>query len=104
MYRLLVAATATTFSCGCHAVCRILRLKSRQSTLISSFFRLPPVHTFRAFNTVRGLAISREASSVTSLLAVRSNTRKKLLYEPVMMELSVPFQQHSNLSKMQSFS
>jgi len=41
-----VAATAMMFSEGCHAVCRIFLPKSRQSTLISSFFRFPPIPTY----------------------------------------------------------
>jgi hypothetical protein len=53
---------------------------------------------------VLGFAMSREASRVASLFVVRSNILKKLLYDPVMMAESLPFQQHSNLSKMQSFS
>ena len=35
-------------------MCRIFLLKSKQSTPISSFLRLPPVHTLRGFNTVLG--------------------------------------------------
>uniref|UniRef100_A0A1B0AHU6 Uncharacterized protein n=1 Tax=Glossina pallidipes TaxID=7398 RepID=A0A1B0AHU6_GLOPL len=62
MNKLLVAATAIIFSCGCQAVCRIFLLKSKQSTLILSFFRLPPVQTLRGFSTVFGLTKSREAS------------------------------------------
>ena len=60
--------------------------------------------TFLGFRIVLGFAISLEASYVTSLREDRSNIRKKLLYEPVMMAVSLPFQQHSNLSKIQSFS
>merc|ERR1712066_385878 len=80
---------------------------------ISSFLRLPPVLTevsssskfiFLGFRIVLGLAISLEASYVTSCLDCRSNIRKKLLYDPVIMAVSLPFQQHSNLSKIQSFS
>uniref|UniRef100_A0A2M3ZND8 Putative secreted peptide n=1 Tax=Anopheles braziliensis TaxID=58242 RepID=A0A2M3ZND8_9DIPT len=79
MNKLLVAATAMMFSSGCQAVCRIRLLKAKQSTLISSFFRLPPVHTLRGFSTVFGLMMSRDASSVTSLFVLRSKMRKKLL-------------------------
>lgn len=127
-----MAATATTFSDGCHAVCKIFLLKSRQSTLISSFLRLPPVQTLfhikhlyerhrhtitfsrcvfesfiltlRGFKSVFGLAMSRAASNVRSRFVAQSNTLKKLLYEPVIIAESLPFQQHSNLSKIQSFS
>ena len=60
--------------------------------------------TFLGFRIVLGLAISLEASYVTSCLDCRSNIRKKLLYDPVIMAVSLPFQQHSNLSKIQSFS
>ena len=87
MYRLLVAATAITFSLGCQAVWSIFLLKSRLSTLISSFFRLPPVDTLRGFSVARGLLLSRDASSVMSRRVLRSNIRKKLLYDPVMMAL-----------------
>ena len=75
------------FSRGCHAVCRILRLKSRLSTLISSFFLLPPVLTRLGFRTCRGFVFSLDASKVTSRLVLRSNILKKLLYEPVMIAL-----------------
>ena len=80
-----MAATAMIFSCGCQAVCRIFLLKSKQSTPISSFLRLPPVQTLRGFNTVLGFMFSRDASSVTSRLDSLSNILKKLLYEPVIM-------------------
>jgi len=60
--------------------------------------------TFLGFRRVFGLAMSRAASKVRSRLVVRSNTLKKLLYEPVIIAESLPLQQHSNLSKMQSFS
>lgn len=66
MYRLLVVATAMMLSRGCQAVWRIFLLKSRLSTLISSFLRFPPVLTLRGFRTDRGLLFSREASRVTS--------------------------------------
>lgn len=102
--KLLVAATAIIFSVGCHAVCKIFLLKSKQSTVISSFLRLPWEHTFLGLRTVFGLATSREDSKVTSFFVVLSNTLKKLLYEPVIIAVSLPFQQHSNLSNMQSFS
>lgn len=88
MYKLLVAATAITLSLGCQAVWRIFLLKSRLSTLISSFFLLPPVDTLRGFSVARGLLLSRDASSVMSRLVLRSNILKKLLYEPVMMALT----------------
>ena len=92
IYRLFVAAIAMMFSSGCQPVCKIFLLKSKQSTLISSFLRFPPVHTFLSLSTVRGLVISRHASRVESRLDSLSNMRKKLLYEPVMMCL----QRHSN--------
>ena len=85
------------FSCGCHAVCRIFLLKSKQSTPISSFLRLPPVHTLRGFSTVLGFMFSRDASSVTSRFESRSNIRKKLLYEPVITCL-----QHNNTDRSES--
>jgi len=53
---------------------------------------------------VLGFAMSRDASRIASLFVVRSNILKKLLYDPVIIAESLPFQQHSNLSKMQSFS
>lgn len=95
IYRLFVAAIAMMFSSGCQPVCKIFLLKSKQSTLISSFLRFPPVHTFLSLSTVRGLVISRHASRVESRLDSLSNMRKKLLYEPVMMCL----QTHSNNKK-----
>lgn len=75
------------FSMGCHAVWRIFLLKSRLSTLISSFFLLPPVHTFRGFKMARGLLLSLDASRVISRRVFRSNILKKLLYDPVMIAL-----------------
>lgn len=60
--------------------------------------------TFLGLSMVLGFAMSREASRVASLFVVRSNILKKLLYDPVIMAESLPFQQHSNLSKIQSFS
>ena len=53
--RLLVAATAMMFSCGCHAVCRIFLLKSRQSTKISSRLRFPAVDTLKKRNAPSSL-------------------------------------------------
>lgn len=134
MNRLLLAAMAMMLSVGCHAVCRIFFLKSRLSTLISLSLLFFPTHTRRGRRTARRLQTSRLASKVTSRWLARSNIRKKLLYAPVMMtleqkqgqrkeyghhcdylssklegqrsrsHLSVPFQAHSNLSKMQSLS
>lgn len=60
--------------------------------------------TFLGLSKYLGLAVSLEASNVTSRFEVLSNIRKKLLYEPVMIAESLPLQQHSNLSKIQSFS
>jgi len=60
--------------------------------------------TFLGFSMVLGFAMSRDASRIASLFVVRSNILKKLLYDPVIIAESLPFQQHSNLSKMQSFS
>ena len=102
--RLLVAAIAMMFSVGCHVECKIFFVKSKQSTLISSFLRLAPVLTFRGFNTDRGLITLFDASSVKSRFRFRPNIRKKLLYDPVKISLSFGLQQHSNLSKIQSFS
>ena len=78
------------------------------------------IRTFRGLSIVFGLATSREASKVTSLREFRSNILeyffashsfhenflylKKLLQLPVIIWESFPFQPHSNLSKMQSFS
>ncbi len=44
MYKLFVAATAIMLSRGCHAACKIFRLKSNESADTSSrpFFFLPP--------------------------------------------------------------
>ncbi|MEE6517048.1 hypothetical protein FKM82_026989 [Ascaphus truei] len=78
---------AMMFSVGCQAVCKIFLVKSKLSTLMSSFRLLPPTHTRRGLRTARGLLLSREASRVTSRLVFRSNIRKKLLYAPVMMTL-----------------
>lgn len=75
------------FSVGCHAVCKIFLVKSKLSTLMSSFLRLPPTQTLRGLRIARGLLLSRDASKVTSRLVLRSNIRKKLLYAPVMMTL-----------------
>ncbi|MEE6479528.1 hypothetical protein FKM82_012275 [Ascaphus truei] len=75
------------FSEGCQAVWRIFLLKSRLSTLISSFLLFPPTQTLRGFKIARGLLFSLEASNVTSRLVLRSNILKKLLYEPVIMTL-----------------
>lgn len=44
---------------------RIFLLKAKLSTLISSFFLLTPVHTFRGFSLAQGSLFS--LSSVTSL-------------------------------------
>lgn len=87
MYRLFVAAIAMMFSVGCHAVCKIFLVKSKLSTLMSSFLRLPPTQTLRGLRMARGLLLSREASRVTSRLVLRSNIRKKLLYAPVIITL-----------------
>lgn len=87
MYRLFVAAIAMMFSVGCHAVCKIFLVKSKLSTLMSSFLRLPPTQTLRGLRMARGLLLSREASKVTSRLVLRSNIRKKLLYAPVIITL-----------------
>lgn len=43
--------------------------------------------TLRGFRMALGLLFSLDASSVTSRLVFRSNIRKKLLYEPVIMTL-----------------
>lgn len=86
-YRLLVAATAMIFSCGCHAVCRIFLLKSRHSTVISSFFLLPVTATLLGFKTCFGLMDSRLASRHKSFFELRSNIWKKLLYDPVIIDL-----------------
>ncbi|TNN81847.1 hypothetical protein EYF80_007976 [Liparis tanakae] len=77
MYKLLVAATAITLSLGCQAVWRIFLLKSRLSTLISSFFLLPPVDTLRGLSVARGLLLSRDASSVMSRRVASEQTRKR---------------------------
>ena len=87
MYRLFVAAIAMMFSVGCHAVCKIFLVKSKLSTLMSSFLRLPPTQTLRGLRIARGLLLSRDASRVTSRLVFRSNIRKKLLYAPVIITL-----------------
>lgn len=87
MYRLFVAAIAMMFSVGCHAVCKIFLVKSKLSTLMSSFLLLPPTQTLRGLRIARGLLLSRDASKVTSRLVFRSNIRKKLLYAPVIITL-----------------
>lgn len=87
------------FSMGCHAVWRIFLLKSRLSTLISSFFLLPPVHTLRGFRMARGLLLSLDASKVTSRRVLRSNILKKLLYDPVMIALPKTDRKHQAPSR-----
>ena len=86
-YKLFVAAKAIMFSSGCQALCKIFRLKSKHSTLISSFFLLPVVVTFFCFNGCFGRAFSRVASKHRPALFSRLKIRKKLLYDPVKMEL-----------------
>lgn len=78
---------AMMFSVGCQAVCKIFLVKSKLSTLMSSFLLLPPTQTLRGLRTARGLLLSREASRVTSRFVFRSNILKKLLYAPVMITL-----------------
>lgn len=84
------------FSLGCQAVWSIFLLKSRLSTLISSFFRLPLAQTLRGFRTVRGLLFSRDASRVMSRFVFLSNILKKLLYDPVMTTLQKQTRMQSN--------
>lgn len=95
MYRLFVAAIAMMFSVGCHAVCKIFLVKSKLSTLMSSFLLLPPTQTLRGLRMARGLLLSREASKVTSRLVLRSNIRKKLLYAPVIITLQRDRERHT---------
>ena len=74
-------------SSGCHAVCRIFLLKSKHSKVISSFFRLPEVATFFNSSACLGFAPSREASKHKSSFVSQLKMWKKLLYDPVMIDL-----------------
>lgn len=78
-YKLFVAATAIMFSCGCQAVWSILWLKSKHSTVISSFFLFPVTATRRGLRICLGLLNSGDASKQISCLSLRSKMWKKLL-------------------------
>ena len=88
-----MAAKAIMLSPGCHAICKIFRLKSKHSTLISSFFLLPVVVIFFCLRSCFGRIFSRDASKHNPDFNSRLNIRKKLLYDPVSTDLNKKMKQ-----------
>lgn len=115
MYRLFAAAQAREFSVGCQAKWSNFVDKSNAFPFASTAGLSGPRRPTRA-KVLKDLGLEGAgacllmgfllASKVVAsvLPAVQPKTRKRLLYEPVATRVPSPLRQHSNLSKIESFS